>query len=153
MRINTVNFGELEISRNSIITFNDGLPGFPRLRQFAILKMEEIEPFHYLQALPADDAPQIALYLINPFLVDPGYEFHLTDSDMDAVKSADSEELTIYAVATIPADPGEATLNLMAPIVINEKERCGRQVILHDSKYSVRHPLLNRMFHGDSYYN
>ena len=142
MRINTLNFGELEISQESIITFDDGLPGFSQLRRFVILDMEDIKPFHYLQALPDDDAPPIALYLINPFLVDPSYEFRLTDSDMEALKSKNSTEMTIYAVATIPADPREATLNLMAPIVINEKGRRGRQVILHDSKYSVRHPLM-----------
>jgi len=143
MRINTVNFGDLEIAENTIITFDDGLPGFPQLRRFVILEMDDIKPFHYLQALPDDDTPAIALYLVNPFLVDPSYEFRLTDSDMEAIKSTNSAELTIYSVATIPANPGEATLNLMAPIVVNEKDRRGRQVILHESKYSVRHPLLS----------
>jgi flagellar assembly factor FliW len=104
--------------------------------------MEDIKPFQYLQSLPEDDTPPIALYLINPFLVDPSYEFRLTDSDMEAIKSKNSTELTIYAIATIPEDPRDATLNLMAPIVINERGRRGRQVILHDSKYSVRHPLI-----------
>ena len=143
MRIHTVNFGDLDIAEDTIITFDDGLPGFSQLRRFVVLEMEDIKPFHYLQALPDDGTPAIALYLINPFLVDPSYEFRLTDSDMDAIKSTNSAELTIYSVATIPADPREATLNLMAPIVINEKDRRGRQVILHESKYSVRHPLLS----------
>ena len=143
MRIRTVNFGDLEIEPGSIITFDDGLPGFPQLNKFVILDMEEIKPFQYLQALPDDDSPPIALYLINPFMVEPSYEFRLTDSDMDAIKSMNSTELTIYTVATIPADPREATVNLMAPIVVNEKDRRGRQVILHDSKYSVRHPLMS----------
>ena len=143
MRVHTVNFGDLEIAQDAVVTFDDGLPGFPQLRRFVVLEREEIQPFHYLQALPEGNTPAVALYLINPFLVDPSYEFRLTDSDMEAIKSTDSAELTIYAVATIPADPREATLNLMAPIVINEKGRCGRQVILHDSKYSVRHPLLS----------
>ena len=143
MRINTVNFGDLDIADDTIITFDDGLPGFPQLRRFVILEVEDIKPFHYLQALPDDNTPAIALYLINPFLVDPSYEFRLTDSDMEAIKSTNSAELTIYSVATIPADPREATLNLMAPIVINEKDHRGRQVILHESKYSVRHPLLS----------
>ena len=43
----------------------------------------------------------------------------------------------------IPENPSEATINLMAPIVINERERCGKQVILHESQYSVKHPLLH----------
>ena len=61
---------------------------------------------------------------------------------MADVNSKNSSELAVYAVATIPDNPSEATLNLMAPIVINESDRCGKQVILHDSQYSVKHPLL-----------
>ena len=143
MRINTINFGELEIPEDSVIAFDDGLPGFPQLHRFVVLEMEDIKPFQYLQALPDDDTPPIALYLINPFMVDSSYEFRLTDSDMEAIKSTNSAELTIYTVVTIPTDPSEATVNLMAPVVINKKDRRGRQVILHDSKYSVRHPLLS----------
>ena len=141
MRVHTLNFGDLEIAEDSVITFDDGLPGFPQLNRFVILEMDNIKPFHFLQSLPDDDTPPIALYLINPFLVDPSYDFRLTDSDMSSLKSKNSTELTIYAIATIPEDARNATLNLMAPIVINVNGRRGRQVILHDSKYSVKHPL------------
>jgi len=140
MLIHTVNFGSLEIPEDKILTFKEGLPGFPQIHRFAILELEELKPFQYLQAL---DDPPISLFVINPFLVDPSYEFRLTDADMEDVNSTDSKELAVYAVATIPEDPGEATLNLMAPIVINDKDRCGKQVILHESKYSVKHPLLS----------
>ena len=140
MLIHTVNFGSLEIPDDKVITFKEGLPGFPQIHRFTILEMEELKPFQYLQAL---DDPPISLFVINPFLVDPSYEFRLTDLDMEDVNSKNSKELAVYAVATIPENPSEATLNLMAPIVINDKERCGKQVILHESKYSVRHPLLS----------
>lgn len=139
MLVQTVNFGSLEIPENRIITFKEGLPGFPQIRTFAIVELEALKPFQYLQSL---DEPPISLFIVNPFLIDPAYEFRLTDSDMEDVRSANSAELAVYAVATIPEDPGEATINLMAPIVINDKDRCGKQVILHESKYSVKHPLL-----------
>lgn len=140
MLIHTVNFGELEVAEDKVITFKEGLPGFPQIHRFAVLEMEELKPFLYLQAL---DDPPISLFIINPFLVDTTYEFRLTDSDMEEVKSTNSAELAVYAVATIPDVASEATLNLMAPIVINEKERCGKQVILHESKYSVKYPLFD----------
>jgi flagellar assembly factor FliW len=140
MLINTVNFGELEVPENTIITFKEGLPGFPQIHRFAVLEKDELKPFQYLQAL---DEPPIALFIINPFIVDPTYEFRLTQSDMEDVNSKNSAELAVYAVATIPDDPTQATVNLMAPIVVNDRDRCGKQVILHDSKYSVRHPLLS----------
>ena len=139
MLIQTVNFGDLEIPEDKIITFKEGLPGFPQIHRFAILELEELKPFQYLQAL---DDPPIALFMINPFLVDPTYEFRLTDSDMEDVNSKNSTELAVYAVRLFRRIPSQATINLMAPIVINDRDRCGKQVILHESKYSVKHPLL-----------
>jgi flagellar assembly factor FliW len=141
MLIHTVNFGDLEVPEDKVITFKEGLPGFPQLHRFAILEMDELKPFQYLQAL---DDPPISLFIINPFLVDPTYEFRLMDSDMEDIHSTNSAELAVYAVATIPEDPSSATLNLMAPVVINDRDRCGKQVILHESKYSVKHPLLDK---------
>lgn len=140
MRIHTVNLGDLDVPDEKIINFKEGLPGFPKIHRFAVIEVEGLKPFQYLQAL---DDPPISLFIINPFIVDPTYEFRLGDSDMDDVSSTDSTNLTVYAVATIPEDATQATLNLMAPIVINEKDRLGKQVILHDSKYSVKHPLIS----------
>jgi flagellar assembly factor FliW len=142
MIIHTINFGNLEIHEDKVITFKEGLPGFPQIHRFAIIEQEELKPFQYLQAL---EDPPIALFIINPFMVDPTYKFRLTDSDMAELNSHNSAELAVFAVVTIPKDPSQATLNLMAPIVINEKDRCGKQVILLESNYSVRHPLINTM--------
>jgi flagellar assembly factor FliW len=140
MRIHTVNFGDLDVPEDKIINFKEGLPGFPQIHRFAVVELEELKPFQYLQAL---DDPPISLFIINPFMFDPTYEFRLSDSDMEDINSTNSADLAVYAVATIPDDPNCATLNLMAPIVINDKGRLGKQVILHESRYSVKHPLLS----------
>jgi flagellar assembly factor FliW len=144
MQINTVNFGELEVPEEKVIHFKEGIPGFPAIHRFAVLALDQLKPFHYLQAL---DDPPIALYIINPFLVHPGYEFQLGATDMEELHSTDPKELAVYVIATIPENADQATLNLMAPIIINEQERRGKQIILTDSKYSVRHPLITG---GDS---
>lgn len=147
MLVHTVNFGILDVPEDKIITFKEGLPGFPQIHRFAVLELDELKPFQYLQAL---DDPPIALFIINPFIVDQTYEFRLTDVDMEDVCCTNSAELAVYAVATIPDDPNDATLNLMAPIVINDKDRCGKQVILLESKYSVKHALLSSAGKNDA---
>lgn len=139
MLIKTVNFGDLEISEDRMVEFSEGLPGFPRIHKFAVLEFENVKPFQYLQAL---GDPPIALLIIDPFLIDPKYAFQLSNMDMEEIQVSNSEDLTVYAVAAIPDNPEEATVNLMAPIVINEKVRKGKQVILVDTKYSLKHPLL-----------
>ncbi len=136
--VKSVNFGMLEVPQDKVISFKEGLPGFPNLRRFTVLEMDELKPFQYLQAL---DDPPIALLVVNPFLVDAGYKFQLAESDMQEIRSREAEGVSVYAVATVPENPEDATLNLMAPIVINHRERLGKQVVLHQSSYQVRHPL------------
>ena len=55
MLIHTVNFGDLEVPEDKIITFKEGLPGFPQIHRFVVLDREEVRPFQYLQSL--DDPP------------------------------------------------------------------------------------------------
>ncbi|HSW39679.1 MAG TPA: flagellar assembly protein FliW [Acidobacteriota bacterium] len=138
MKVHTLNFGDIEVPQDKIVEFKEGLPGFPRIRRVIMLEMEELKPFHCLQSL---DDPPIALYVINPFLADPNYKLTLNDSDMADISGKNAAELAVFAVVTIPEVPREATINLMAPIVINDRARCGKQIILHESGYSVRHPL------------
>jgi flagellar assembly factor FliW len=138
MLIHTVNFGDLEVTEEKVVHFKEGVPGFPNIHRFAVLEYEDLKPFHYLQAL---DDPPIALLVLNPFVVDPEYKFQLSNSDMEDIQTTRTDDVAVYAVATIPDNPEQATINLMAPIVINDRKRCGKQVVLHDSGYSVKHPL------------
>lgn len=136
--IRTANFGELYVPEDKIIHFREGIPGFPAVHEFAILELDDIRPFQYLQSL---GDPPVALLIVNPFLFVPSYKFDLSAADMEELQAAAPEELSVFAVATIPSDPAQATVNLMAPVVINARERRGKQVILLESGYSVRHPL------------
>ncbi len=138
MHIQTINFGEIDVPEDKVIRFKEGVPGFPHIHRFTALELDELKPFQYLQAL---DNPPIALLIVNPFVIDPGYKFQLSNSDMEDIQTTSPEEVAVFVVATIPDNPEQATINLMAPIVINDRMRCGKQVILHDSGYSVKHPL------------
>jgi flagellar assembly factor FliW len=146
MLIHTVNFGDLEIPEDKVILFKEGLPGFPQTHKFAVLELEELKPFQYLQAL---EGPPIALLIISPFFIDPSYEFQLSSSEMEELQGSPDQNLVVYSVASFPEDPSQATINLMAPIVINEKERRGKQVILHETRYSIRHPLIDLWKNSD----
>lgn len=140
MTIRTASFGELQVPEEKIVGFREGIPGFPRVHEFAILEREGIEPFQYLQAL---GDPPVALLIVSPFLFFPDYKFELSASDMEDIQAANTADLDVFVVATVPQNPAEATINLLAPIVINSARRCGKQVVLLEGGYSVRHPLLS----------
>jgi flagellar assembly factor FliW len=136
--VRTIQFGDLEVPEEKILRFDEGIPGFPNIRRFAMLELENLKPFSYLQSL---EDPPIALLVVNPFFFCPSYTFELGETDTGSLRADKPEDVSVFVVANIPDNPSDATINLMAPLLIHAKNRLGRQVILLDSQYSVRHPL------------
>ncbi len=65
MKLNTKNFGKIEIKEEDIIYFPDGILGFEEEKQFVIINNEdEQNPFHWLQSV---QNPELAFVIINPF--------------------------------------------------------------------------------------
>ncbi|MBR3063853.1 MAG: flagellar assembly protein FliW, partial [Exiguobacterium sp.] len=52
----------------------------------------------------------------------------------------EAEHVSVYSIVTLREPFESSTLNLKAPIVIETKERRGKQVILDDT-YPARYPL------------
>ena len=64
----------------------------------------------------------------------------LSDEDAAYLELKKPEDALIYNIVTLR--PGNATINLKGPIVINRFTMRGKQVVLQNaSKWSVRHPL------------
>jgi len=137
MRIATAHFGEVEIDDNKVLFFENGLPGLEDNKRFALLSNEESRPINWFQSL---DHWEIALPVIDPFLVCPDYAFDIPQADVDALEIKQVEDVYVLNVLVIPRNGG-ITINLAAPIVINVKNNRGKQIILDDKKYSVRMPI------------
>ncbi len=52
----------------------------------------------------------------------------------------------VYSIVVVPEDIRKMTANLLGPIIINHKEKLGKQVILDDSRYTTKHFLFNQDF-------
>lgn len=51
-------------------------------------------------------------------------------------------DIGLLAVVTLPSGPGAlATVNLQAPLVINFKTRCAKQLVTGDEQFAVRQPV------------
>ena len=140
MKIQTTRFGEVEIADEKILHFPEGIIGFHSLKRFALLGKQS----RLVMWLKAVDNPRIAFIVINPFLFEPDYNPRLTQEDLDFLKVHDSSDLHIFAIVVVPEDPQKMTANLLGPIVINIKEKIGKQVILLDGGYSVKHPIVKQ---------
>ncbi|UJF33226.1 flagellar assembly protein FliW [Paenibacillus hexagrammi] len=143
MKVDTFHFGEIEVLQEEIVTFSGGIPGFEQLTSFAILRFEEHAPFYYLQSL---QETMISFVITNPFGVYPDYEFHLPISEQEELEISEEAQLAVWSIVTIRDSAETATMNLLAPIVVNVERRLGKQIVLHNSHYKTKHPIFRENF-------
>lgn len=116
--------GPITFRPHDVIHFPEGLPGFESLTRFLLVTRTECQPFVFLTAL---ERPEVALPLLPPVLAQPGWT-----PPIDPPWAAGPDDVAWYAVVII-APKGEAIVaNLAAPIVVNLRERVGRQVVLDE---------------------
>ena len=128
----------VEVSEAERIAFPEGIVGFESDTEFALLPDPEGGIF-WLHSLTD---PQVAFATLDPFLIWADYDVSVPDADVTALGLTTPSDAHVLVVITPREDPAEITANLRAPIVINEAARVGRQVILQDSPYPIRTPVL-----------
>jgi flagellar assembly factor FliW len=80
--------------------------------------------------------------MLNPMVVYPEYAPNISKAQVEGLNLCDTEDVLMYVFVTVAENPSDSTMNLMAPIVINTKEKVGKQVILDNSPYSTREPVV-----------
>ena len=131
--------GEIQYEEKNIVTFNKGIPGFNELKKFILLDLEEYEPFKLLQSLEDDE---IALIVTSPYEFFNQYEIKLSEETIKNLEIESAEQVMILTTVTLNSDVKKITTNLQGPIVINTSNNFGEQIILDNSKYKVKSPLL-----------
>ena len=131
--------GEMQYEENNIITFNKGIPGFNELKKFILLDLQEYEPFKLLQSLEDDE---ISLIVTSPYEFFNEYEIKLSEETIKNLKIDSPEQVMILTTVTLNSDVKKITTNLQGPIVINTSNNFGEQIILDNSKYKVKSPLI-----------
>lgn len=141
MKINTKIFGEIEISDDKVITFQDGIIGFPDLKRFALLHDEEKGSEAGIRFLQSLEEPGFAMPVMNPLIVKPDYDPEVNDELLAGAGAITSENLLVLVTVTIPGDLTKMTVNLQGPFVINIDERKACQLIVENGDYPVKFPV------------
>ena len=131
--------GEMQYEENNIIIFSKGIPGFNELKKFVLINLEEYEPFKLLQSLEDDE---ISLIVTSPYEFFDDYEIKLSEETIKNLEINSSEEVMVLTTITLNSDVTKITTNLQGPIVINTSNNFGEQIILDNSKYKVKSPLV-----------
>lgn len=141
MKIETKIFGEIEIADDKIITFANGIIGFPDLKRFALLHDEEKGTdvgIRYLQSL---DEPAFAMPVMDPLIVKPDYDPEVDDQLLTSAGNITAENILVLVTVTVPSDLTQMSVNLQGPFVINVEEHKACQVIVERGDYPVKFPI------------
>ncbi|WIV12048.1 flagellar assembly protein FliW [Proteiniborus sp. MB09-C3] len=140
MKLLTRDFNEIEIDEKNIINFKDGIPGFDDLERFIIIANPDMDiPFKWLQSV---EQPELAFIITNPFLFKEDYEFNIPEHILEKLNIKDEKDVLVYSVVVIPEDITKMTANLAGPIIINTREKLGKQIVLDDNRYTTKHYIL-----------
>lgn len=120
------------------IRFVQPLAGFPELRDFALVRLDEEGVLCELRALDGDTRFLVA----PPQVVVDGYAPHVSDEAVAALELGSAEDAVVLGIVTVGDSVASSTINLAAPIVVNARERIAAQVITADAESgAVRTPL------------
>jgi flagellar assembly factor FliW len=122
-----------------VIEFVAPMPGFPSDVRFVLVRVDENG---LLYALTSVDSPGLRFLVVPPVPFFAEYEPEIDDETLTALATADPANLLVLLVVTTAAVAGEATVNLMAPIVLDQQSRRAVQLILGSSGQSIHAPLM-----------
>lgn len=139
MMIETKLLGEVEINESEILTFEQGLLGLPEYKKYILLSLDVDLPLALLQST---EEASIGFVVAFPYAFKKDFEFDLSEEDIQDLKIASPEDVITYAIVTLKESFDDSTINLLAPIVINTKNKTAKQIVLQDnSQYSLQFPL------------
>lgn len=132
MKAATRLFGEIEIDESKIITFEDGIIGFPDMKKFTLIFDEEKEGRPSISWLQSMDEPEIAFPVMDPLFVCETYNPSVEDELLKNLGTIKEDNLYVLVTVTVPQNIKELAVNLKAPIVINTDTRKASQIIVED---------------------
>lgn len=146
MVFNSKIHGEIKYEEKDILKFNKGILGFDDYKKFLLVNLEGSAPFKLFQAL---DDENIGMIVISPYDFFDEYEIKLNDDTINNLDIKSPDDVMVINTVTLNADPNKITTNLQGPIIINISNNLGEQIIVDNSKYRVKEPLVKEWWHAD----
>lgn len=139
VKFSSTRFGDLAVTEDKIITFPTGVLGFPDAKRFIVLDYESDVPFKWLQSV---DDPALAFLITDPHTIKTDYQLSLKVADLADLGEGKDSDMAVLVILTIPeGKPEGMTANFRGPLVVNSSTMRGKQIVLQDDRYSIKHPV------------
>lgn len=134
MKIDSPQFGSLEVATTKVIHFPLGLPGFEDCKQFTLVEVDTNPQI--IAILQSIEHPEVAFSVTTPDTLGLHYEFDLSEEEIRILQAGKPEDIAVMLILREDDSPhrresdAPVKANLMAPLVINAQSRVGVQKII-----------------------
>jgi flagellar assembly factor FliW len=141
--LHTKPFGTIQVDERQILQFPQGLLGFEKYTEYALIEENTESPFKWLQSTKESG---LAFILIQPELFLNEYRPIVSEEELKEIGLNTWSEGIIFLIVTIPHDnPRGMTANLQGPVIINGKNSNGKQLISRDENHHIRKSIVEMM--------
>lgn len=140
MVLETKLFGKVDIDEKKKLHFENGLIGFPYLKNFFLIRDEEkADPI--ISWLQSVEETGMALPVMDPLKVMESYNPMIEEELLKPLGELTEDNLMALVTVTVPREIEKISVNLQAPILINADTKQACQLILEDGNYPLRYPI------------
>jgi flagellar assembly factor FliW len=115
------------------------LPGFPDMRRFALVQMDDDGVLCQLRSL---EDPSLRFLVMSPVPFFPDYAPEVSDEVVEELQITSVDDVIVLLVLNAGDSLDTTTANLMAPVVVNTATMRATQVILDDPSLPLAAPLV-----------
>jgi flagellar assembly factor FliW len=137
MILQTSRFGQVEVDESRLITFEEGILGFPQQQNYALIQTGRDSGFYWLQSV---DTRDLAFVVCDPRLFVADFQAPVKADELQGIGLTDLDKAQVFIIVNKVQDL--LTGNFQGPLVVNVQNRRGKQLVLSDRRYSTRHPLI-----------
>jgi len=130
----------LDYAKDAVIRFEEGLIGFVAHKEFVLAETENLKPFRLLHSTATEE--QVGFVVLDPTVRIPDYSNQIPAREWEAIGVTDPRKRLAFIIVNIGLNARESTGNFQAPLLINYERMMGRQVILTDSGFCIRTPII-----------
>lgn len=122
-----------------VIEMTQPMPGFPALRRFALVRIDESGLLCELRSV---DDPATSFLVVPPATFFPDYVAEVDEDSVSGLGVVQADDVLLLVVVTAGTSLATSTANLAAPVLVNVRNLRAQQVVLDDASLPLAAPLV-----------